>query len=237
MSNFAALTRLCAVLAAAGIVLSGCSQSIAGTAVRVPGPLGPNVPPLQQSAMDRLLLSVGDVSSIVGGNNLQISNSSEDFADSSDLVDKPECLGAVFAAEKQVYNGSGWKAVRDQIIREPGDEKKHWVEQTVVLFPSNDRVVQFLDKSRDEWKSCEKTSVTTKGSNSTSYDWDFKGVIEPSETTISIDMDQQRSNNWICQHTMGIVSNLIVEGVVCGQGVGDESQQIVERIVSNASNQ
>ncbi len=187
--------------------------------------------------MDRLLLSVGDVSSIVGGDSLQISNSSEDFADSSNLVDKPECLGAVFAAEKQAYDGSGWKAVRDQIIREPGDEKKHWVEQTVVLFPSNDLGVQFLDKSRDEWKSCEKTSVTTKGSNSTSYDWDFKGVIEPSETTISIDLDQQRSNNWVCQHTMGIVSNLIAEGVVCGQGVGDESQQIVERIVSNATNQ
>jgi hypothetical protein len=68
---------------------------------------------LSESALDQILLTVSDVSAIVGGSGLQISNSAEDLAD---------------------YAGTNWKAVRDQIIREPGDDKKHWVEQTVVLF-------------------------------------------------------------------------------------------------------
>lgn len=235
MSKIAALPRMCAVAVAAGVVLSGCVQTIGGSPAKAPGPAGPNVPPLAESALDQILLSVDDVSSIVGGTGLQLSNSSEDLADSSDIIDKPECLGAVFAAEKQAYDGSGWKAVRDQIIREPGDDKKHWVEQTVVLFASGDKAANFFDKSRDHWKSCQQTSVTTEGSDYTSYDWDFGRLQEPSETMFSIDMDQQNSNNWVCQHAMSMVSNVIVEGVVCGNGVADEGRQVVERIVSNAA--
>ena len=40
--------------------------------------------------------------------------------------------------------------MRDQIIREPGDAKKHWVEQTLVLFANADKAMNFFDKSRDE---------------------------------------------------------------------------------------
>ena len=52
---------------------------------------------------------------------------------------------------------------------------------------------------------------------------------------MSMDMDQQDSNNWVCQHAMGTVSNIIVEGFACANGVGDEGRQLVEQIVKNAS--
>lgn len=234
MSNFAALPRVCAIVAAAGIVLSGCTQSIGGTAVKGPGPAGSNVPPLAESGLDQILLSIDDVGSIVGSSDLQLSSSSEDLADNSDSIDKSECLGVFYSAEQKIYDKSGWKAVRDQIIREPGDAKEHWVEQTVVLFANADKAANFLDKSRDEWKKCQQSSATTEGSD-TSYNWDFGRLQEPSETMMSMDMDQQDSNNWVCQHAMGTVSNIIVEGVACANGVGDEGRQVVEQIVKNAS--
>lgn len=231
--------RMWALALAAGVALSGCVQTTAGTPVRAPGtgPLGPNAPTLSEAALDEILLTVSDVSSIVGGSGLQISNSAQDLADSSDIVDNLDCLGVVFAAEKNTYQGSNWKAVRDQIIREPGDDKKHWVEQTVVLFPSADKAADFFHKSRDEWKNCANTSVSTQGSGNTSYDWKLGQMREPSDTEITIRMDQQHSDNWSCQHALGAVSNLIVEAVACGRGVSNEGEQIVQRIVENATNQ
>lgn len=205
--------------------------------VRAPGngPIGPNAPALSEDKLDQILLPVSDVSSIVNGNGLQISNSAEDLTDSSDIVDKTECLGAVFAAEKQVYDGSGWKAVRDQIIREPGDDKKHWVEQTVVLFGSGQQAANFFHNSRDGWKRCANTSLSTEDSDYTSYEWKLGRVGEPSDTVTTIDMEQQNSDNWVCQHAMGAVSNVVVEGVVCGHGITDEGKEIVARLVDNAT--
>ncbi len=235
MSNLAALPRMCAVAVAIGLALSGCAQTVGGSAVKGPGPSGSNKPPLAESALDDILLSVDDVSSIVGGTGLQVSNSSEDLADNSEDIDKPECLGAFYAAEQQVYEGSGWKAVRDEIIREPGDQKQHWVEQTLVLFANADKALNFFEKSRDSWKKCQQNPVTIQGSDYTSYDWDFGRLQEPSETMLSIDADQKNSNGWMCQHAMSVVSNLIVEGFSCGTGVGDQGRQLVEQIVKNAT--
>ena len=231
MSN---ITRVCAVVAV-GVVLSGCVQTIGGSAVKVAGPVGPNVPPLAESALDQILLSVDDISSIVGGTGLQLGNSTQDLLDHSDDIDKPECLGVFYGAEQQVYDGSGWKAVRDQIIREPGDNNDHWVEQTVVLIASANQAVNFFEKSRDDWKGCQDGSVAITGSDYSTVDWDFGRLQEPSETMISIDAEQRDSNNWVCQHAMSVVSNLVVEAFACANGVTDEGQQIVEQIVKNAS--
>jgi PknH-like extracellular domain len=127
--------------------------------------------------------------------------------------------------------------VRDQIIREPRDDKNHWVEQTVVLFPSGQQAANFFRNSRDQFKSCANSSVTTQGSDDSSYDWKFGQVAEPSDTMFSVQMQQQNSDNWVCQHAMGAVSNLIVEAVACGRGVGTQSQEIVQGIVQNATSQ
>ena len=233
MSNIAVLPRMCAIAVAVGVALAGCTQNVSGSAVKGTAPAGADKP-LQESSLDDILLSVDDVSDIVGGTGLEVGNSTQDLVDNSQDIDKPECLGAFYAAEQQVYEGSGWKAVRDQIIREPGDSKEHWVEQTLVLFANADKALNFFDKSRDSWKKCQQTSVTIQGSNSTSYDWDFGRVQNPSEAMISIDADQKDSNGWVCQHAMSVVSNLIVEAFACGNGVGDQGRQLVEKIVSNA---
>jgi PknH-like extracellular domain len=231
--------RLCAVAVAASVVLSGCAQTTSGSPVRAPrsSPAGPAAKTFSASALDDVMLSVGDVSSIVGGTGLQVSNSAQDLTDSSDTIDDVECLGVIFAAEKQVYAGSNWKAARDQIIREPGDNKQHWVEQTVVLFSSWEKAADFFDKAQDQWTNCANKSVTTQGSGNASYNWKLGQTSEPSATELTIDMNQQNSNNWSCQHALSAVSNIIIEGVACGHGISNEGDKIVQRIVQNATSQ
>jgi hypothetical protein len=96
--------RIYAIAVATAVGLSGCAQTTVGEPVRATGsgPLGPNMPALAESSLDQIVLTVGDVSSIVGGSGLQITNSAQDLTDSSDIVNNIQCLGVVFAAEKRV---------------------------------------------------------------------------------------------------------------------------------------
>jgi PknH-like extracellular domain len=227
--------RVCALALAAAVALCGCVQTTPGSPVKAPRKApAPNTPTLSDSNLDQILLSVTDVGSIVGGTGLQINNSANDLSDSSDIVDRVECLGVMFAAEKKVYDGTNWKAVRDQVIREPGNDKKHWVEQTVVLFPSWEKADDFLQKSQNAWENCANSSVTTQASDNSSYHWQLGQVSEPSDTEITLTMSQQNSDNWNCQHALSAVSNIIVEAVACGRGVSSEGEKIVSRIVQNA---
>jgi hypothetical protein len=226
--------RVCALALAAALALCGCVQTTPGSPVRAPRKApAPNTPTLSDSNLDQILLSADDVGSIVGGTGLQVNNSADDLSDSSDIVDRVECLGVMFAAEKKVYEGSKWKAVRDQVVREPGNDKKHWVEQTVVLFPSWEKAADFLQKSQNDWENCANSSVTTQSSDNSSYDWKLGHVSRPSDTELTIAMSQQNSDNWNCQHALTAVSNVIVEGVACGRGVSSEGEKIVSRIVQN----
>ena len=164
MSNFAALPRICAIVAAAGIVLSGCTQSIGGTAVKGPGPAGSNVPPLAESGLDDILLSIDDVGSIVGSTDLQVSNSSEDLVDNSDSIDKSECLGVFYAAEQKIYDKQRVEGgARPDTSANPATPRSTGWSRPWCCSRTPTRRPNFLDKSRDEWKKCQQSSGDYRG--------------------------------------------------------------------------
>ena len=239
MIKAAALPRMCGAAVMVGIALAGCVQTTGGVPVKgtAGGTSARAAKPLAEPALDQILLSVNDVSAIIGGTGLQVSNSSEDLGDSTDIVDNPDCVGAMFAAERHAYDGTDWKALRDQVIREPGDQKSNWAEQSVVLFGSAAKAGKVFQRARERWKTCASTSLTTSDDSDGGYRWDFGKVGEPSDTVTTIDMVQQDSDGWTCQHAMGLVSNVVVEGIACGHGVTDQGQRIVTAIVQNAQAQ
>jgi hypothetical protein len=225
-------------IVAVGVLLSGCANTVGGNAVRAQGRGGrlpTNAPQLTASQLDRLLLNAPDIGSIVGTSDLKVTSSSKDMTDNSGVVSDIDCLGAVYGAEKQVYNRSGWTGVRDVVLSQAGPRTDYWVEQTAVLFPSADKAKHFLDTSRDQWQGC--TSVTTIGDNHSTFVWDFADVLHPNPAMITQDSEQQNANGWACQHAMGTVSNLLTESFACGYHVSDQGEQIVTRILQNAARQ
>lgn len=226
------------VLVALSTLGAGCVQTTSGTPVRVSGGHGTvptNVPQLRASGLDQLLLSVGDISSIVAGSGLQVTTSAKEMSDHSSTVDDVGCLGSLYGAEEPVYAGSGWSAVHDEVIREPGSDNKHWIEQTAVLFASPDRAENFFGTSRDQWKGCANTSVTTSDASYSSYVWKLGRVNDVGDAMITQDSEQQNANGWVCQHAMGVAANLVSEAFTCGYSVSDEGHQIVIKILQNAA--
>jgi hypothetical protein len=236
----AGLSKICVVSVVAAVALCGCVTTIHGSAMATSGKNpGPAAPALTESQLDNILLSVDDATSIVGGSTMKEKESSKDMVDDADTVDNKDCLGVVDGAEKQVYDGTDWQAVRYKILTQPAsDTNGHWVQQIVVLFPTAKKATNFFEKSRSEWKNCAQTSVNITnpgGDNSSTFN--VGRVNDSTEALLTAELIVQNGNGWTCQHSMGLVSNVVVEAFACGRNINDEAERIVKQIVENAANQ
>jgi hypothetical protein len=227
--------RTCAAGAviATSVLLTGCVTNVAGTAVRAEkaGPV--DVPPLDESKLDDVLLSIGEINGIMGSTTMKVTSTLEEMTDHSAEVSDPDCLGAIYGAEEPVYQDSDWTAVRDQVAREPDDDNEHWVEQTAVLYPSAKEANKFFENSRKTWGECAGYSVSVYDSGS-AYLWQLDEVVDEDKLITQV-TTQEDADGWACQHALSVVSNITVEAWACGYGVGDEAATIATDMVANAA--
>ncbi len=228
-------TRVCAVGAviAASALLSGCMSTVAGTAVRAQHAAPVDVPPLTDAKLPDVLLSIGELNSIMGATQMKVTSELQDMTDHSEAVSDPDCLGAIYGAEDPVYAGSGWTAMRDQVAREPGGDNEHWVEQTAVLYPSAAKAQKFLDQSKSAWQKCSGYSVSVDDATAT-YLWQIDSVTAQ-DTLITQMTAQEDADGWACQHALSVVSNVTVEAWACGYSIKDEAATIANEMVANAA--
>jgi predicted small secreted protein len=227
--------RACAVatVIAASALLSGCMNTVSGTAVRAQHAAPVDVQPLTEAKLDDVLLSIGELNGIMGSTQMRVTSELQDMTDHSAEVSDPDCLGAIYGAEEPVYAGSGWTAMRDQVAREPGEDNEHWVEQTAVLYPTAEKAQNFFDESKSTWQDCAGYSVSVDDF-SAAYLWQIDEVT--SEDSLITQMTaQEEANGWACQHALSVVSNVTVEAWACGYSVKDEAATIANDMVANAA--
>lgn len=228
------LPALCCVVLA-GELLSGCVSTVAGTAVGAgkAAPTPPDVPTLEKSDLGRVLLSVGAINGVMDATGIRVTASSEDMSDNSDVVSDIDCLGAIYGAEEMIYQGSGWTAVRDEVLQEPVSSNDHWVEQIAVLYPSAQKAQKFVDDSRTIWQHCAGSSIDMDNGSVTST-WDIKDA-DVSGAVLTQTSTQRHAGGWGCQHALTNASNLVVEAWACSDSIGDEAHAIVSEMLKNAA--
>jgi hypothetical protein len=223
--------RLACGLSVVALIASGCVQTTGGTA-RPADTAGPTNSSQPGADLDGILLSVDDVNSIMGSTDMEIMDSANDMADHSADISEPKCLGALYNAEESVYDGTGWKDVVDQVLTEPEDDSAHWVEQTVVQFPSAARAKAFEDTSFDQWTDCIGKSVMVNDGEY-EYTWQFEGISSV-DGTISQTAEQTGSDGWECQHALSVVDIYVLEASTCGISLQDEAVDIAHGLAGNA---
>ena len=235
MTYVGTATRARAVVAvfAASVLLSGCMSTVSGTAVRARHAAPVDVPALTEAKLDDVLLSIGELNGIVGSRQMKVTSGLEDMTDHSGEVSDPDCLGAIYGAERAVYTGSRWTAMRDQVAREPSADNAHWVEQTAVLYPSAEKAQKFFDNSKSTWQGCSGYSVSVDNGDAT-YLWQIDSVTAE-DTVITQMTAQEEADGWACQHAVSVVSNLTVEAWACGYSVKDEAATIANEMIANAA--
>jgi hypothetical protein len=215
------------------VLLSGCMNTVSGTAVRAQHAAPTDVAPLTEAKLDDVLLSIGELNGIMGSTQMKVTSELQQMTDHSAQVSDPDCLGAIYGAEEPVYAGSGWTAIRDQVAREPGEDNEHWVEQTVVLYPTAEKAQMFFDESESTWKNCAGFSVSVDDF-SAAYLWQIDEVT--SEDTLLTQMTaQEDAGGWACQHALSVVSNVTVEAWACGYSINDEAATIANGMVASAA--
>lgn len=224
---------LVGVAVAMAVTLSGCVSTVSGTAVRNASTVPSDVPKLDDSALDTVMLSIDEIKDITGTPDLVVTTDIDDMTDSSDKVSDPDCLGAMFGAEEAVYRGSGWTAVRDIVAREPQDDNDHWIEQTAVIYPQAGDATRFLEKSRSSWQNCAGSSIAVDTENTNSL-WEFDDVTE-GDGLITQTAMQEDADGWGCQHALAAASNLTAETWVCAYVFDDEAATMAIDIVNNAA--
>jgi PknH-like extracellular domain len=228
-------TRACGVCAviAASVLLTACASTVSGNATRAQNAGPVDAPPLNESKLPDLLLSIGEINTIMGSRTMEVTGELAEMTDRSADVSDADCLSAIYGAEEPVYAGSGWTAVLDQVAREDTEDNDHWVEQTVVLYPSADKAQKFFDDSKSTWQDCANYAVSVDD-DGTSYVWQLEDVtVEDTIVTQFITQDDARG--WGCQHALSPASNVIIEVWACSYNVGDEAVNIATGIVANAA--
>ena len=225
--------RAVGVAVAVAVLVSGCVSTVAGTAVRDGSAVPTDVPPLDESALEKVLIPIDEVNEIMGSSQMEVTGELDEMTDSSDKVSDPDCLGAMFGAEEPVYDGSGWTAVRDLVAREPEDDNDHWVEQTAVLYPQAGNAKRFFEKSRSIWEKCAGSSIAVETEDTSSL-WEF-GDVTADDGLITQLATQEDADGWGCQHAMAVVSNITAETWACAYSLSDEAATMALDIVTNAA--
>ncbi len=227
MVVFSAVVAFCALT-------TGCTSTVQGLAVKPSSSVpADDVPPLEESALDGLMLSGSELTKITGV-DLESFYSSEEMNDNADLVSDSDCVGAVYPGEDAVYDGVDWTAIRDELLVEAGgDEEARLVEQTVVLFDTPDHAADFFEASKDTWNDCAQIKDIEVEDGS----WVPDKVEDVDERTISLSAQVSGTLQGTCQHAMGVVSNLIVEGFSCDVDARDDARNIAKQILENAAEQ
>ena len=224
--------RLIVGVAALAALLSGCVQTTAGTArpgaELIGAPTGTSDP---GGRLEQFLLTPDELNVVMGSRDIELTDSADDMADHSSDISDPGCLGALYNAEQTVYQASGWTDVADQVLTEPQDDSDHWVEQTVVQFPSHQHALDFFNKSVRDWTNCiGKDVMVDDGENQ--FNWHFEG-IGISDNMMTQTSRQSNGGDWACQHALGAVGNYIVETSACGNSPEGEAVMLANQIVAN----
>jgi hypothetical protein len=169
----------------------------------------------------------------MGSTQMRVTSELQDMTDHSAEVSDPDCLGSIYGAEEPVYAGSGWTAMRDQVAREPGGNNEHWVEQTVVLYPTAEKAQNFFDESKSTWQNCAGYSVSVDDF-SASYLWQIDEVTSE-DSLITQLTAQEEADGWACQHALASVSNVTIEAWACGYSIKDEAATIATDMVARAA--
>ena len=205
-------------------VLTGCTQTVEGTARLAHTPA--------RSSLDGVLLDAPEINKIMGTSDMEVVESTQALTDTSADVSDTECIGALYHAEEVVYADSGWGDLIDEIVTEPDAYGEHWVEQTAVRFPSREDAETFLAKTKEAWTNCIGKSITIDD-HPDEFVWRFEGVSMDG-ASVSQTARQDDSDGWACRHVMRSAASLIIEVSTCGETFDGEADTIAERSAANA---
>lgn len=172
----------------------------------------------------------------MGATGMTVTATSTSMADDIKVApeapkDRTACVGILGTAEAPVYAGSGYTAVRDQLLQEPGDNGTHLTaDQSVVLFPSASQAAAFFTASAQRWPACHQSTPADAVST--------VGPVSNTNGTLSTSITQQNKNapDSVCERALTVNNNVAIDISTCG-APSDSAVNIAHQIAAKLPRQ
>jgi hypothetical protein len=190
------------------VVLTGCSGKNAQ----------PSAPPklVPANALDAVLLSAGEVDSVMGTTGMIAHPRVETMGDHRNLLPNLNCLGIWQVNEAGVYGKDGWIALRQELLRSPDTDDWHTlVVQSVVNYPSTDAAREFFTQSTERWSKCTNHNVNITLNDKPLPKW-RSGEMTKTDTELAIPFTRGNANGVdSCQRVLTVDDNVIIDAQAC----------------------
>jgi hypothetical protein len=211
--------RVAVVVLAFGLAVAGCSKGASQPAA-APQLIGAN-------ALDRELLSTGEVDSVMGTSGMTAHPRVEVMSDHRNLLPNLNCLGIWQVNEAGVYGDDGWIALRQELLRSPdSDGWQNLVVQSVVNYPSTDAARDFFDQSSDRWSKCTNHNVNITLNDKPLPKW-RSGELTKTDTELGIPFTRGNASGVdSCQRVLAVANNVIVDVQACKRDSSTVTQAV-----------
>ncbi|MFZ3304970.1 MAG: sensor domain-containing protein [Mycobacterium sp.] len=226
MRHFAAAFAV----AGLGIIAAGCgggnrasTSSTTTVASLIPRPV-------VERELDGLLLTPAQINPLMGATEMAITRKHDAMSDDAATMKPRECLAIDGSAQAQVYDNSGFTAIRDQALND-GNSFTHYAEQAVVLFPTAKQAKVFFIASGLRWPACHEYTHTQSGTQ-----WTVEPISDANGTLSTISTQQQaRTGGWACGRALAVKNNVIVDVNTCSPNPANSAVDIANQIVAKVA--
>lgn len=205
-------SRLPVALGLLCLSLSGCAATTSGTAM----PAAP-IPAATPETLSTLLLTAPEVgAALTGRDDLVVTREvSEPWNDSAHF-ENTDCLAVAGAAQKGVYEGTGWTGLRGQVLREPPASRTwaHYAVQAVVLFPTPQAAADFFTRSQQSWAGCSDRELTYAQQLAPDQVWAV-GPAGTERDVLTVSRTERGPQQWSCQRALSVRGNVAVDVEAC----------------------
>ena len=201
-----------ALLGLAAVLLAGCAQTVAGSAVSNPAQA---ITPLRSDDADQVLISASQLRDIVG---VKLQTEADQARPIPGTSAVPAC-SALDAAGMQAFLGDTWSGFHVLLFTD-GDKHDHVVAEAVAVYPDARSAATQFSAGNKNAKACDGQRALSTGGAAA---WKFTvpeinaDTVRWSKQQIGIPFD------WTCFGEARLRNNAIVQAMACQ---GDDGGQV-----------
>ena len=190
-----------------------------------------NPPIVAAAALDSLLLSAGEVDTVLGTQGMAPKPATADLNDHRDVVGNLNCLGIWETDEAAIYEKSGRTGSRRQSLRVPNNDPwEDLVVQSVVSFPSAEAAKAFFADSSDRWSKCTNHRLNIAAGAQPATAW-TSGELTKTDTDLTIPVTRQAGDQVRqCQRILAVKANVVIDLEACKPQPVTQAGALVDRI-------
>jgi len=210
------------VLVSSAVVLSGCAQSIAGTAVWNPAQ---SLKPLRADDADQVLFGPAQLRDIVGVKLQTDADQARPISGSSAV---PAC-SALDAVGMAAFVGDTWSGFHVLLFTD-GDRHENVVAEAVAIYPESRTAATSFAQGTKDAKACDGQRALSTGGDAA---WKFS-VPEANSDTVRWSKEQIGiPMSWICYGEARLRNNAVVQAMACA--ADDRGQTTVTTMTDRMS--